>query len=106
MSDRYIRLFLTTGTRIRKLETDKTYVIKNFKENVFIPKICCKLQELQNNDHSYRWALDIPIWLCVKNEQVSDAITYIQDLNEWRETKMKDQIEEGLDIINKYLNDG
>ena len=99
MADRYIRIFLTTHTRLRKLETDKTYVIKDFKENVFIPKICCKLQELENNEYLYRWALDIPIWLAVKNDKVADAITYIQELNEWRETKMKATQEE-LSLIH------
>jgi len=104
MAKEYIRLFLTKHTRCLKVETDKAYAIKAFKENVFVPKSHCKLHTLEDNEH-YRWTLDVPIWLAIKRDEVADAIMYIQELNEWRETEMKAKVQEGLEIINEYLKD-
>jgi hypothetical protein len=103
MAREYLRVFLTTGTRCRNVETATAYAIKDFKDIAWVSKQYCKLIELKNNEF-YRWALDIPIWLAVKNDKVANAISYIQELNEWRELEMKDKQDSGLDMINKYLN--
>jgi len=103
MATEYLRVFLTTGTRRRKLETNYAYAIKEYKDTVWVSKQYCRLIELENNEF-YRWALDIPIWMAIKNDKVANAISYIQELNEWRELEMKEKQDSGLDMINKYLN--
>jgi len=105
MPKEYLRVFLTKGTRCLNVETKSAYAIKDNKKNVFIPKKHSKLLVLINNEH-YRWALDIPIWMAVKYDEVASAITYIQDLNEWRENQMTREQEIGLDIIKNYLKNG
>ena len=103
MAKEYLRVFLTSGTRCRNVETDSAYAIKDCKTNVFLAKKHCRLTELIDNEH-YSWALDIPIWMAVKYDNVANAIVYIQDLNEWRELEMKDKQDRGLEMVNKYLN--
>jgi len=105
MPREYLRVFLTKGTRCKAVETMSAYVIKDYKKNVFLAKKYCKLIELKNNEH-YKWALDIPIWMAVKYDEVASAITYIQDLNEWRENQMTREQEIGLDIIKNFLKNG
>ena len=104
MPREFLRVFLTRGTRCLNVETKTAYAIKDYKKNVFLAKKYCKLQELIDNE-DYRWALDIPIWMAVKYDEVASAITYIQDLNEWRENEIKAKQEEAIDYIKKYLNE-
>jgi len=103
MPKEYITLKLTTGTRCRNVETEKAYAIKNYKENVFLPKKHCKMYTLKND--TYRWSVEIPIWLAIKSEDVANAIMYIQDLNEFDENKFKAKAQAGLDMINEFLRD-
>jgi hypothetical protein len=103
MVKEYITLKLTTGTRCRNVETDKAFAIKNFKENVFLPKKHCKMYTLKNS--TYRWSVEIPIWLAIKSEEIANAITYIQDLNEFREKKLEAKAQANLDMIKEFLRD-
>ena len=104
MPKEYINLKLTTGTRCRNVETDKTYAIKNFKENVFVPRKHCKLYEIKD-DEKYRWVIEIPVWLAIKSEDIANAIMYIQDLNEFKDNDLAAKAQAGLDMINEFLND-
>tara|TARA_R100001440_G_scaffold34753_1_gene53725 strand:+ start:424 stop:741 length:318 start_codon:yes stop_codon:yes gene_type:complete len=103
MPKEYITLKLTTGTRCRNVETEKAYAIKNYKENVFLPKKHCKMYTLKND--TYRWSVEIPIWLAIKSEDVANAIMYIQDLNDFDENKFQAKAQAGLDMINEFLRD-
>ena len=103
MPKEYISLKLTTGTRCRKVETEKAFAIKNFKQNVFLPREHCKMYTLKND--TYRWCLEIPIWLAIKSEDVANAIMYIQDLNEFRDKKLEAKAQAGLDMIDEFLRD-
>jgi len=92
------RIFLTSGTRCRNVETEKAYAIKLFRQNVFVSKKCCVMQKITHD--RYRWTLDIPTWMIEKNEDLEDAVIYIEDLNEWCENIGKKTISK----IDKYLS--
>ena len=83
-------IYLSTCSRCRNVETEKSYALKYRDLIVYIPKSQCKMEEVFGKEDlipSYvlgertsisRWWCTIPNWLIEKNEDLSQIINYFK----------------------------
>jgi len=104
MAVKFLNIKLTSGTRIKAVETDNAYAIQLYKSPVFIPKSVSKIEELKHNEHGFRWCLSIRESWAMDKPDVLDALEYLTELNEFLELAVEDKANRGLDMVNKFLN--
>ncbi len=80
MAISYTRIFLDSSDRLKRIETDKTYAIRFYRDWIHVPKSQCILHKLESYDptkigNNPEYALDISDWLINKNEDINDLIT-------------------------------
>lgn len=74
-----ITLYLSTCSRCRNVETDKSYALKYRDFIVHIPKSQCKMEQLEiTGDTLDRWYCTIPTWLIEKNDELKEIVNYLK----------------------------
>tara|TARA_R100000278_G_scaffold49545_1_gene42362 strand:- start:2448 stop:2711 length:264 start_codon:yes stop_codon:yes gene_type:complete len=74
-----VKLYLSTTSRCRNVETDKSYALKYRSMIVHIPKSQCTMDAINiRGDKLERWYCTIPVWLIEKNEELKEIVNYLK----------------------------
>ena len=85
-----VKLYLSTSSRCRNVETEKSYALQYRCMIVHIPKSQCTMEEVFPKDEcppSYelcqrksidRWYCTIPVWLIEKNEELKEIVNLLK----------------------------
>ena len=77
--EKEVKLYLSTCSRCRNVETEKSYALKWRDFIVHIPKSQCKMEQVEiTGDSLDRWHCTIPTWLIEKNEELKEIVNYLK----------------------------
>ena len=78
MNTQNVKLKLSSGSRIRRCESEKSYNLKYANYMVFVPKKVCEMETLESEEGLYRWKITIPQWLIEKNEELKIVVNLLK----------------------------
>ena len=74
-----VKLYLSSCSRCRNVETEKSYALKWRNTIVHIPKSQCTMDDVEiTGDKLERWYCTIPVWLIEKNEELKEIVNYLK----------------------------
>jgi len=99
----YRTILLNKSSRTTAVESCKVYALKFGAYHVFVSRKECILTDLIDNKFNYQWALQIPVELLEKRDELARAIELIDEVNTHYETEIYQQANNGLDMVHKFL---
>ena len=101
----YRTVLLNNSNRTPAVESCKVYALKHGAYHVFVSRKECILTDLVENKFNYLWALQIPIELLEKRDELVRAIETIDEMNEYYETEIYGKSNNSIDMVHKFLQD-
>ena len=100
----YRTILLNKSSRTTAVENDKTYALKFGAYHVFVSRKESILSDLIDNKYNYLWALQIPIELLEKRDDLSRAVEHIDEVNTYYETEVYQKSNNALEMVHKFLH--